>query len=161
MNPMIYCLSILPVTAPTTAAPPPPVIEIVQRHVVHEIKRVSPLLNVNFGVASCPNIIHFEESAGALHLSGETATWSGEAEIVYTDALAERPLDLSPYLRIPSPSATALGTPSPSSSGWKRWLLWSGVGLIAGGAVYYLAQKNGNANPSASEGVALKQGVKF
>ncbi len=157
MNPLLYCLSIMPLN-PTNQTPPP-VLEIVQSHIVKEFKRTTPQLMVNFGIASCPNVIHYEEALSSLILKGNTAQWSGLKEVLYTDALAERSIDFGENLVPISALHSELKAEDPSPR-WKSWAIWTGVGLAAAGTAYLLSQRN-NESRKAPTGIALKGGIKF
>lgn len=157
MNTLLYCLSIMPLNP--TSQTPPPVLEIVQTHIVKEFKRADPHLIVNFGIASCPNVIHYEEALSSLIIKGNTGQWNGEKEILYTDSLAERSIDFSENLT-PIAAKNSQLIPEHSSPNWKTWAIWTGVGLAAAGVVYYLSQRDSDPRKEPT-GIALKGGIKF
>ena len=163
MNPILLCLSILPLQSPTALAPSP-VLEIVQQHVLSEMRKNSPNLVVNFGVASCPNVIHLEQGVASIRLFGATSTWSGEKHIAYTEALAARPIDFGLNLAEPSllPAISSSATRDVGQpSTWKPGVLWAGAALIAAGAIYYLHKSGGTRTQSSENRNELRTGIKF
>jgi hypothetical protein len=162
MNPLSLCLSISPLT--TVSTPPLPVASIVQSHVIQQLRQRHPELRVNFDNASCPNVIHYENGLAALKIFGQAGIWQGEKQIAYTDALAGRRLDFSQNLLeldVPLSAAPPPSLKSESSPSWRRWLLWTGVGIVATGVAYriYDSRQQNSGNRTGSSG--LQHGIRL
>jgi hypothetical protein len=160
--PLIHCLSIMPVLGTQTSTPTP-VLEITQQHILRELKRNSPQTTFNIGIATCPNVIHFEEGVSEIKLSGQTPNWNGEKIISYTDALAQRPIEFGGNFSETTniPQFTGNLRSKTNKPEWKKWLLWSSVGVAAAGAAYYISQQRGRRANSSSSGQTLATGIEF
>lgn len=159
MNPLTLCLSIVPLGSVSHA--PSPVIEIVQNRIIQQIKQENPLLLVNFGSASCPNVIHYEEDLSSLKLLGSAGLWSGEKSISYTDALSDRPLNFDENLKTPQPPYENVS--AVPSSIWKSWILWGGIAAVAGSVIYLKTHNSNSSKPSQNKPgtVNLRRGITF